>query len=538
MKKLFLFFITFMLLAANVNKKLSAQEDPVVVETHAEDMVETADPLYYIRSIDFEVKGTTHDFALMRQGKFKYGEQIQGNEELKKYIEEKTQLLMNERVLETVEITYTVGEPEENDGTAVIPVDLLVNVKDTWNVIVLPKPTYKDGEGYSLILKGRDYNFLGTMNALRIDLGYELDVNKTNANGEKKGWDFYKGDVLFEIDADIPFSALGHIWSVNFDHAFAYTYGEPLYYKNTTGLSLELPYKRTTFTVGFDEYVIVNERKSDDEKGEYGGGERFGGAYMGTEIYGLWGIPTGLSVGKFGELTYTPRVSSHVNYKPGGNSDYPWKGPHAEFSHTLGFGRVDWIGNYRKGLEVEARNAFGYNIYKQEWNPNLSFTAKGYLLLSDFFGLSGRMTLQTWFYNTNTNVGGDLRGILDRYLQAETMLSLNMDFPFRILRFYPSEIFDNPKLHLLDFEIHASPFIDLAMIQGLAGDPDGTPEKIDFSPENIFCTGGLELFVFPAFARSIYLRVSLGSDLREWAKTGKSPLDGNSELEIVLGHLY
>jgi hypothetical protein len=367
------------------------------------------------------------------------------------------------------------------------------------------------------------------MTPLRVDFGYELD--------ETKIWNFARGDFIFEIDSDTPVSLFGHTWNINFDHAFAYTYNEPLYYKNTTGISLDLSFKRTTFTVGFDEYVIVNERNSGDDKDEYG--DRFNGAYMGTEIYGLWEIPTGLLVGNFGELTYTPKISGSINYKPDGTSDYPWKGPYAEFSHSLGFSRVDWItgGNYRKGLDVEAKNVFAYNFYNEVWDPTLSFTAKGYLPLSVFFGLSGRISVQTKFAGLDKSAGSNLRGIRDDRVQAETILNLNMDFPFRVLHFYPSDIFDNHKLHFFDFEIHASPFVDLALVQGWTGDDDHR-EKTDFSPKNVLWTSGLEIIVFPAFARSIYLRISLGADLREWVGKGRSPLDGNSELEIVLSHLY
>ena len=90
------------------------------------------------------------------------------------------------------------------------------------------------------------------------------------------------------------------------------------------------------------------------------------------------------------------------------------------------------------------------------------------------------------------------------------MLSLNLDFPFRVLRFTPSKQFNNPKWRIFNFDLHLSPIIDTALYH----DP---VNEIEFSFKNILVTGGLEAIVFPEFFRSLYLRISLGWDLTSFS---------------------
>jgi hypothetical protein len=204
----------------------------------------------------------------------------------------------------------------------------------------------------------------------------------------------------------------------------------------------------------------------------------------------------------------------------------------------LSFGRVDWLGNYRRGLKAEAELYNSHTFYpeayfRNNWNNSLSLEVQGHLPLARFFGLSGRGGLRHWFNDPNKEGGKALRGILDDEIHARTLLFLNMEFPFRLLRFYPSELLENEKLRLFNFELHGSPFLDLALVKGSAGDPGGAMREISFSPGDIFCAGGLELIVYPSFMRSLYLRASFGYNLRELGDGLKW-----DELVIVLGHHY
>ncbi|MHB9292204.1 hypothetical protein Holit_01299 [Hollandina sp. SP2] len=462
---------------------------------------ETVEALYIIETIRFDIKGRTRPLALLDAGKFQKGELLLGEANLASYIRNKTQLLLNQRVLEKVHIDYATGKADEQ---GLIPVYLLVSVTDTWNIIVLPQPKYDDNKGFELTLKGRDYNFLGTMYPLRIDLGYQR-----NTEGENS--------LVFEIDSDTPFNALGYAFNLNFDHAFSYIFEQPLYYKNTTGISMELPYQRTAFTFGFEEAVVIHEENEDAYKPAYGDYDDW---YMSSELYVSWKVPTGFLVHTFGELTYTPQIAGNLTY-PQENLEYFRHGPTVTLSHSLGFGRIDWIDNYRKGLEVSLDNAYQYNFYRQGWDKTLFLTAAGHLQVRDFFGISGRFRYRHWFDDTQ-DAGDALRGMLDKSVHVPYMVSLNLDFPFRLLRFTPSQWLNNPKVRLFNFELHLSPFIDVALIP---------------APQAAL-TGGLECIVFPEFMRSLYVRVSIGWNLIEALKTKSLPSGANRELFIGIGHHY
>jgi hypothetical protein len=493
---------------------------------------------YVIRGIDFDITGRSRPFALIYHGELREGEELRGDEALEKYIRDKTQLLLNQRVLEEARIEYTLGEPE-TDGK--IPVHLLIIVKDTWNIIAVPPiPKYNSNTGFRLELKARDYNFLGAMNPLRIDLAYQRDENNRNA-------------VEFTIDSDTPFKIFGYTWNLNFDHTFSYRpdVEEPFYYKNVTGLEMELPFKKTTFTFGFEESVILNEETADRDKIRYGSFQK--GPYMASGLFTSWEIPTGLEIAGSGELAYTPKLSAVFNHQfPAYPLSENRKGPFMTFEHSLGFGRINWIDNLRRGFDVSLDNSYRYDFYNpggEEKNLEItySFTGTAHFIISNSFGISSRLKFSRWFYHDPPyydSAGYDIRGIRDDAVTADYMLSLNLDFPFRIFSFLPSRWFNRPKLRFFDFDLHLSPVIDLALYH----DPR---TETAFHPRNILAAGGFEFIVFPRSMRSIYIRMSLAWNLVEsvdnpsdsYLPSGfpvipKLPGGDNREISVGIGHHY
>jgi hypothetical protein len=484
--------------------------------------------VFVISTINYHITGWTKPFAVARNVELFEGVEFRGQEELDAYIKRKTQVLRNQRVFEEYSclIEYSLGSPGE-DGK--IPVILDVYVEDSWNIIVLPEPKYDSNSGFSLTLKARDYNFLGTMSPLRLDLGYELDNDGEHTYG-------------FLLDMDFPFKALGYTWTINFDNELAYTVGEPLYYQNVTGISVDLPWYAAMFTFGFNQYLYVNEENDDDEK-EATGIEFFDDTwYMASELYGEWKIPTGFEVLDFGSVDYKPKISETMRYRPGGDLG-DWRYPVLSLSHSIGFGRIDWIGNYRQGLDLRLSNSNDLNQSDLTWNHTLALTAIAHYRFSDLFGVSGRLRAQYWRGDPYTEAGDILRGIRNSRLSANKMVSVNLEFPFRLIRFVPSEWFGNKKWRILDFEQQWSPFIDFAM----ADDPDKLYHEYGssarFSPSGVIVSGGLEVTTFLLRWRSIYLRISAGwdlrGDLRKWPGVHNSLyLPAGGEYFIGLGHFF
>ena len=502
--------------------------------------------VYYVNSFSFNIKGITSPNAILRNGELKVGELLVGEAKLQKYIADKTQLLLNQRVLKKVSMDYTIGEVRP-DGA--YPVDFTINTEDTWNIIAIPYPKYDSNTGFSLTLKARDYNFLGGMNPLSLDLGYQYN--------EK-----HQSSLIVSLESDTPFTALGYNWYLTFNNYFNYrpNVSQPYFYQNTTGLAMDLPYKRTTFTFGLNENVYLNQENADRYKKEYG--EFQNGLYMTTNPVISWKIPTGVFIGNYGELTYTPQISATINHQ------FPqWPladfliGPVASFSHTLGFSQVDWINNYRRGFDVSLSNSYDYDFHYMEKGPealNLSYTAaaKGYFIISERFGFSAFLQFRQWLYHNPDyyDTGGDaLRGILDNAIHANYMLSLNMDFPVRVLKFMPSEWFNTQSLRFFNFELHISPIIDMALFKGTLSNNKSAEKymNVDFNFRDMLVSGGFEAIVFPEFMRSLYLRISIAWNITDQINHPRDyyltpilpivphlPVDKYREIFIGLGHQY
>ncbi|GHU16597.1 hypothetical protein FACS1894163_06210 [Spirochaetia bacterium] len=524
-----------LLLSLSAAFVFAQEETGEEAEINEAPLTETSSPendqrIYKIRKIDFDISGPkfstgrSRPFALLNNGEFQEGERITGQENLEKFRLQKIQLLMNQRVLESVDIQYELGEAEA-DGA--VPVDLLVIVRDSLNIIALPYPKIDTNSGLELTLKARDYNFLGTMNPLRVDLGYTRDENGKNS-------------FNFIIDSDTPFKAFGFNWNLNFDHDFAWRpdedSGHELYYKNTTGIAMELPVGFTTATFGFEEAFIVNENNTGNSNYDPGRDRAYEN-YASSELYVSWKIPTPLAVGPFGRLTYTPKLAGKVNYGLGEEIGYLQRGPSLSLSHSLGFGRINWIQNYRSGLEASLSNDNSYNFSRDDFDKSFTvstaISATGHLPVTERFGMSGKLQYRQWWgwsndefdrqittdpnappgtaydsypHNSNGAAGDVLRGIRNKDIKADWMISLNLDFPLRVWQFRPSQ---KPWMRYFNFEMHLSPILDMAILS--SPDPETAPFQI---------AGGIEVVVFPAIMRSLYIRASLGYNLREVFATG------------------
>ncbi|MDR0760288.1 MAG: hypothetical protein LBF74_09300 [Treponema sp.] len=500
-----------------------AEAEPAAMPAASpEEEMDDAAVVYYIKDIIFDRSGKrirtglSWPYFLLHQGDFKIGECIIGRDNLDTYRQDKTQLLMNHRVLDYAYIDLVFEEP---DAEGSVPVILQVTTVDTATLIALPQPRFDDNDGFRLVLKARDYNFLGTMTPLRFDFGYEYDKNKEEHS------------IFSLIDSDIPFRLFGYTWNFDFDHYFSYTPEAPFHYKNTSGLSMELPVRFTAITFGLAEEIVANEDNKtayseefkdplvEQEEGRY---KEF---YMSTALSASWKIPTRFFVGKFGELTYTPKIEEKFNYTPGGDIGGLRRGARTSLSHSLGFGRVDWIDNFRSGVDASIGNTNTYNSFKNSWSNSVDVSVAGHVRIFSFFGFSGRLRYRDWFQDTYSEAGDSLRGIRDDDFPALRTLSLSMDFPFRVFMFMPSIWFNAPWLRFMNIEFHLGPIVDAAFAVA--------PDKPGISADNIRVTAGLELIAFSHFWRNLYLRLSGGVDLRQVMNI--STVADRSVWEIFLG---
>jgi hypothetical protein len=515
-KKVVIFLIFFQVCFSVFSQEKNIEEEKeeeIVLDEKLQSNVYTEQSIFIINSFNYNVKGRTLPFALNTKTELKKGEIIIGKTNFAKFLKDKRQLLVNERVLkDDVRIEYTIGELTQ-DGK--YPVDLEIYVEDTFNIIALPYPKYDSNSGLSVTIKARDYNFLGSMEPFRVDLGYKRDE---------------EGRTSFSLmlDSGMPFQAFGLNWFVDFDNDFDYrpALEKPFYFKNRTALSVDIPIKRTTLNLSFGESFIWNEENSDSDKPAFG--EVQEGLYMQSKPSISWRIPTGLEIGDYGELTYNPSVSAAFNHEIS-----PWElssnriGPILNFGHSLYFGRINWIGNFRQGISVSVDNSYSYNIYykKKNWDPweySYSVTAKGhFIFVEDLFGISTRLIHRHWIKSYSESAGDKLRGIKDNDITAEYMVSLNLDLDVRALRIKPYEWFSNTKLmRILGFDVHFNPIFDIAWYKH-----PGKKASSDY--ENFLFGGGFEMIIYPHRFRSMFFRISAGWDITNTERV--------TPMEIFLG---
>jgi len=470
------------------------------------------DVRYRIVSVDYDIHGQTREYALSLAVPVDTKTVFIGKAGFDSYITDLNTLFVNERVLDSVRLDTLFGEASD-DG--IVPVQLVVHTVDTWNIIALPYPKYDSNSGFQMKLKLKDYNFLGSMQVLTGDIVYEVD----NAG---------KSTFATNVDFGLPFKYLDHDFEWKNDISLSFPVDEVPNLNFSTGLAVEIPVGFSTLNVGLTQSLLVNDRDDDDM------------LYAEDPCYAREKLAASLPIKlygfeRLGELDWTPNTSVTANWSTNGIHHDDLKGPRFNWGHSIGAGRVDWHGNFRQGASYSVSNDYSLNLHTLEpLTVSLSTEVAGYASFFERFGISSRLT---GFYNfhdkLSTSAADNLRGILNDRISTDTAFTLNLDLPVKVLYANFYEITGVSWTRFIGFEMHASPFFDMAVTH------DGKSEKY-FSLEDGWYSGGMEIIVYPMKMRSIYARVSVGYDLGElsgngWNTAAKAVRDDRNLNEYTLG---
>lgn len=460
---------------------------------------------FRIQSIDYRIDGRTSPYALARALDLEVGKTFPDEPSLMRFLDAKSQELWNLRVLESTALHWSFGAPESE---GFIPVDLSVEVKDTWNLVALPYGKYDSNEGLTLSIRGRDYNFLGSMEPLKLDLDYRYDQNGRSA-------------FALGLESTIPFAFLGSDWTWENVGTISFPADDPGKPRldETSTLSMALPYVGPFRPeLAFEQNVYANVRDDD---------------YVITDPFYLredlsLSYPVYLQGDKNGP-SVTPALGYALAWTPSGTVSEDYRENNFYVSQELTGGRADWVGNLRRGFTYELKEALYFHPDSMEWSNSVD-TENAFFAARPPFGFAARLS-GFWDWNDyRKEIAEPLRGILDKRLDGWAALFINLDAPFSLVHFEPSRWFDKPNLHVFDFEGQVSPFFDFGAVAPMTG---------TFGAENLWYSGGLELLGYPAVARSFYVRISLGYDLQAVAATGSlsapSPRDGADTKELYVG---
>jgi len=473
-------------------------------------------PGYKIDSVSYDIVGRTKWWALDDVLDVDKGRVFADRQALDAYVADRTQILVNQRVLdsgtiEVEELPAVSGVPE--------PVKLVVHTKDTYSIIAMPKPQYDSNDGLLLSVRARDYNFLGTMQPLKLDLNYTVDTSGVQDWGMELKFDmpFRMGDYEYEWDLD-------QILSYSADNIFTC--------ESVTGVDMVLPIGPGKLKFGPEQGYYLNPDNDDDSV--------FHGWFFKSTASGAYTLPVAY-LGYLGKLDAEVSAGISKYWNPEGLDLLPERdGPTLDFYQKLSFSRVDWLGNFRRGLAASAKIDETYNLEDLGWDRKIDVDVEGYTRLTSWLGLSGRLEAIRYLDKIEDNIGDPLRGILDSRIDTDAALFANVDLPLSVFHFMPHEWFGKSWMRVFAFEQQWSPFLDA----GLTHD-----EKTGrwFDVRDGWYSGGLEVVTYPVAFRSIFVRISAGWDLSALLKAYKedgismdtikcrSTRDGKKGYELFIG---
>lgn len=499
---------------------------------------------YKIGDVEYNITGKTRKYALATKVKVDKKQIFQNEDELMAYINDFKQRLENTRAFSEIEVDFKVtkdenaqenkitGETENetqfendlensNNEVEIFLVTLIVTVQDSHHLLILPYPKYDSNNGFSIKLKMRDSNFVGTLETMSGDVNFAIEKK----DGKDPEYQF-GGNIAF----DIPFPAgkLDAAWKNDF--TFSYTIGKSTPEWNfKTGVAFEAPFERCSINFDFyQSFVRDLDYEDDDVNGtnvHYGDGTYF------IEDANF-SVPVILQkVPNWGNIYYTPFFNITYNWDADGISDlYPeydagdgLMSPVIKFGQKLSTSRVNWHENFRTGIDVTLSQSISYNLQTYTFSPGVEFEFKGYKAFK-YVGLQTDI-YAFGFIDSNQKIGDRLRGIRDdQYFDSDyedgefenmkacstpAALVVSIDIPIRLFRIYWDRIpgiKKIPHIGILNLEFQLAPFIDFALIKNRA-------TKTTFDYRDGFLCGGLEAIVYPLKWKGLQVRVSFGVDL-------------------------
>lgn len=501
---------------------------------------------YKIKQVNYNLTGcgpkflgTTKPFALDKNVEVNKNKIFDTQEELDSYIKDYELRLNNTRVFEKVLVSYNYEIDTNNSTSNIIPVTLDVVLQDSIHILALPYPKYSSNEGFTLKLKIKDTNFLGSMNEMNTALNFKLEQK---SESEKPHPSFG-----FEFGYDFPFKTGIFASTLVNDYAFSYTAGdESPEWKIKTGYELSYPTERIEYTLGF--YQSFNrdfDYSNFNDK-----------TYAGEEV--LFKMPVVIAeIPNFSKIKYTPYINFIINWDLNkiNIENSTLSSPYLEIGHSLSLNRVNWKDQLRTGIDATLSNYFKYNFQRNILYPEISLETKVYKSLpllptknfmnrfgicADFYTFFDIYNYNNkYFKNDGTNIGERIRGLRDNQylntsgyedwyaLQTPAAIVLNLDFPIHIFQ----TDFQSKFIKYFNFDLQISPFMDIALTYNKA-------TTNWFNPKDGLYAGGIEVLVYPLKWSSFTVRGSVGLDLGRYIFADKLNLDWRqncSKYEISFG---
>lgn len=494
---------------------------------------------YTITNIEYNIDGLVRIAAIQDKVDLQPDISFSSLEALNRYILNKRTLLTSHRVLSNTlsTITHTYYWNKEKQR---YDVTLYVYVTVGSTLLVLPYIKYSTDNGTSITLRIRDYNFIGSLDTLSVNVDWNIKENK---NGEIENrfvssvglsypWAFGKHNLSLSLDESVEHKFKNAEFQNVISASLNYSY--PLAQRISYGASIKA--KERSF---FDD-TIRNYHYAEITVKPISIGIRLNKVpiptigNIGYNIYGKYEqvlpiysqfyvrnpendtIPSTKESEWFSTADGTSALSNDPNSTR--LNGYPGVG------QSISFGSISNIkgGYFKKGISFSLDNSYSYNVrdgflsdrynytkldITEGWSVDVSTQIRWHEVLWNTVGISVRgYGVQNLYFKSKyedltgngSSFDGRMRGILSGgFSRAWRGAVFNSDIMIRLGQIRLTKLFSA--------EMHAGPLLDFAIRQQAASD-----FNID---EDTKITTGLEVIAHHIYLGGIRIRGSYGFDL-------------------------
>jgi len=446
---------------------------------------------YQLRSITWLVDGITNPAAALTVSGIHGDEVWENPAELDLWKQDVQKRLMNTRLFEHVAISHTLHQTPEQETPQV---DISIELTDSNNLFLLPRPKYDPGTGLELGLGLRDHNFLGSMQTLKLDLGIIAEsIGQPDAPPVR---------AFFDLEALTTGTIAGLGWHLNLIQDYAIDRLLTNQSATMVGLGLDLPVRSLVFSIEGEQQFDFNKQTIQFylEPSE---------GYADNTWYGasLIRLKASLPELEIGGPQALWRLAAGAAYSTGGllSLTQPWPG-FIVLDQSAQTGKLDWTGNFRHGSTIAIASKEIFNPATGMWFPDIMLEASLHQVLFPKLAFSARLYALHRIYDYSFEDGWLFRGVLDNALSARSLFSISLDGRAFVLSCMPSQWFHDERVSIFNFELQTSLFIDAGIGLGINGNHL-------YGSGNFATCLGIEVLVFPYAFKSAFLRLSIGKDL-------------------------
>ncbi|MDC7241842.1 MAG: hypothetical protein PQJ50_15925 [Spirochaetales bacterium] len=254
------------------------------------------------------------------------------------------------------------------------------------------------------------------------------------------------------------------------------------------------------------QQYAIGEKKEDGEFLEHYN-------YHNTEL----SVSTKLAFGNDNKFYYRMTPSVGLNYGYTGLYDKSSEEPlYLGFSHSVGYSRVDWFGNFREGLSASAGNSLKYVMVQgasNQFKASINGDLRWYKILNSRINYSTRLYGTVGLNDELTGLGVNLRGVEDSTMFGRSGYFLSNDFNIAVIKWKGVG------------EAQFQPFFDIGFTTPMDG-------SIEWDSDLRYSTGA-DFILYLDKLKGLHARASIGVDLSSdlpFTDLGKYGLEISSSL--------